>query len=398
MPGSSFSDISEKDNQRGIAVYNDGGGGREISAKVGENEVVVINRTQKFSSLEKKVVEEFLKLTEIFDDIDSKYYSVSVLNNISHVITNSIIDNDSDFKIVNDIIRCLENWAAETYEGANISASVMYDPSKNDEGILKYSSFINADFAKVITNGFDTYVTVNNKYEVCSYSKSEDSDSDNYKVPYRYTSLSKHAIDGKILFILNRNGELLIIKDNELVFAKRRGSWKVFNHDTTIRQIAGGGKTFSEEIRRAVYATCLDVSFARTGGSIGLINKTKQEEALNELLKSEDNINSPGNDKTHFITQFKNSSFSDIDRLFRQEMSGIDGATLLDREGKVISFGAIISIIIEKKVDNETKSEVTGGGRTAASMQLSKYGIGTKISEDGKITVFKNEEEIFSIA
>ena len=79
-------------------------------------------------------------------------------------------------------------------------------------------------------------------------------------------------------------------------------------------------------------------------------------------------------------------------------MSGIDGATLLNREGGVISFGAIISIKIEKDLNGEPESTITGGGRTAASKQLSKYGIGIKISEDGKISVFKNQQLIFSIA
>lgn len=58
----------------------------------------------------------------------------------------------------------------------------------------------------------------------------------------------------------------------------------------------------------------------------------------------------------------------------------MDGATILDKNGDVISFGAII----------QNDSGSYGGGRGAAARKLSNYGLAIKISTDGYIEVYIN--------
>ena len=60
----------------------------------------------------------------------------------------------------------------------------------------------------------------------------------------------------------------------------------------------------------------------------------------------------------------------------------MDGATILDENGYVISFGAII----------QNDSGSSGGGRGAAARKLSYYGLAIKISTDGYIEVYVNGE------
>ena len=60
----------------------------------------------------------------------------------------------------------------------------------------------------------------------------------------------------------------------------------------------------------------------------------------------------------------------------------MDGATILDKEGNIISFGAII----------QNDSGSYGGGRGAAARKLSKYGLAIKISTDGYIEVYIDDE------
>lgn len=394
IPGTEVSNIEEREKQRGITAKHPGG--RKISVLLNEDpskKVVHLSRTQKFSKLEQKVIEEFINLVNIYSDIDEEYFEITVMSNLGYVISNSIIDKKADFVNVFSIIKCLEDWASETYEGANISASIIYYPKDDKKGVIDFKNFIKADCSKVLSNGFDTYVCVNKRGEVFDYKSSISPDSDNYKVPFRHTSLAKESKDGKILFILNRNGEILIIKNSDLLFAKRRGSWKVFNHDTTIQQMSVGGKNFSEELRKNVYATCLDISFSRSGGCIGLIHKSHQEQATNDLVKTEDRLESPGNEKTEFFSKYKEITFGEIKRIHRQEIAGIDGATIINRDAGIISFGAIITI-----ARNDDEEKISGGGRTAAAVQLSKHGIGVKVSEDGQITIFKEMKKRFTIA
>jgi hypothetical protein len=70
--------------------------------------------------------------------------------------------------------------------------------------------------------------------------------------------------------------------------------------------------------------------------------------------------------------------FTEIPRLIRMELAAIDGALLIDEHGKIISVGTILNI----------KSGSESGGRLAAACELSKLGIGIKVSQDGSIRGF----------
>ena len=75
--------------------------------------------------------------------------------------------------------------------------------------------------------------------------------------------------------------------------------------------------------------------------------------------------------------------FIDIDRKLRAELIGLDGATIIQKDGSIVAFGAIIQ--------NEKGS--TGGGRGAAAKLLSDYnGFAIKISTDGYIEVYVDKE------
>lgn len=81
-------------------------------------------------------------------------------------------------------------------------------------------------------------------------------------------------------------------------------------------------------------------------------------------------------------------SFFNLDRKLRCELIALDGACIIDsQDGTVYSFGAIIQ--------NDSGSAT--GGRSAAAKKLSQYGAAIKISTDGYIDIFINEELVYSI-
>jgi hypothetical protein len=76
-------------------------------------------------------------------------------------------------------------------------------------------------------------------------------------------------------------------------------------------------------------------------------------------------------------------TFQQLDRRLRQEVLAIDGATLLDHHGRILAAGAILQI----------EGGSTGGGRLSAAKALAKLGLGIKVSQDGGILGFQDEEE-----
>ena len=66
----------------------------------------------------------------------------------------------------------------------------------------------------------------------------------------------------------------------------------------------------------------------------------------------------------------------------RQELVAMDGATVIDFDGTIIAGGAILKI---EAGSNE-------GGRLAAAINLAKYGVAIKISQDGQMQAFCPEK------
>jgi DNA integrity scanning protein DisA with diadenylate cyclase activity len=71
----------------------------------------------------------------------------------------------------------------------------------------------------------------------------------------------------------------------------------------------------------------------------------------------------------------------DLDTQTLARLAELDGATVLDRSGKLLAYGAIIS-------SSDSEHE---GARTAAAKSLSNRALVVlKVSEDGDITVFSD--------
>jgi hypothetical protein len=141
--------------------------------------------------------------------------------------------------------------------------------------------------------------------------------------------------------------------------------------------------SFSRNVCVAVYQTCLDVSFAKTGGGIALIKRLELERLKQSKIVGDNDFVGANTVKGQFLKTIIGKPFYDLDRHLRQEIVAMDGATILDYQGNVIAAGAIV------KVDAGSD----GGGRLAAAKTLGKYGQAIKISSDGEIRGFKQKKD-----
>jgi hypothetical protein len=128
---------------------------------------------------------------------------------------------------------------------------------------------------------------------------------------------------------------------------------------------------------RAVYASCLDASFARTGACIAIANGADGRN-LRDYLNRGDLLLSAGTEKATLLNHLIGLPFQRISRPVRQEIAALDGAVVLDREGVVLAAGAIVRV----------PGGSEGGGRRAAAIALSRLGLAVKVSADGGITAF----------
>lgn len=279
------------------------------------------------------------------------------------------------------ILRQFVAWSARTYEGGAIASAIGIDPNAPGNG-NDLAEIFKEDFSAVISNGFDTLLVVT---QDCSISGSGQLPAHQLGlgyVPYRLSAIAEWADGGRIALVLNRLGEQLIFKNKKLIFAKRRGEWQFYAHEMYLREMQPPQNRL---LREAIYQSCLDISFARSGGCIIVIRSASLDD-VGEVVSEPDLIlgrNPSVKSKT--IRAMVNGKFQSLDRRLRQELLSLDGAMVLDYLGNIMAAGAIISV--------PAGSE--GGGRTAAAKKGSSLGLGIKISEDGGISVYRQENKIF---
>jgi DisA bacterial checkpoint controller nucleotide-binding len=81
-------------------------------------------------------------------------------------------------------------------------------------------------------------------------------------------------------------------------------------------------------------------------------------------------------------------SLTDLDPNVLAALASLDGAIVIDRQGRLLAAGAILRH--PPSPDGETNGLVEGA-RTTAALAASRFGPVLKVSEDGIITFFEGE-------
>ncbi len=313
---------------------------------------------------------------------DKTFFPYLVSKCAQEVVASVVQHKDTDDTLIQLVIELLKKWACETYEGQRISVAIGIDPNPDPSTIsnIHIEDVSGKDFIKVLSNGIDTILALSLSGHVvghfCLEGPATNSSSANTLTlaPYRYAGLAAWAKAGRVALALNKQGEVLVFHNRQLRFAFRRGAWTRFAHESFFERLHG----LDSELVRAIYSTCLDVSFARTGCCIAVAN-SEQRKNVAEFVNEKDFLKDGENNKARTIKHLVNEQFQNLSRPIRQELAGIDGAVVLDHTGIILAVGAIVKI----------GSGSEGGGRRAAATTLAQLGIAIKVSADGGITGFR---------
>jgi hypothetical protein len=278
----------------------------------------------------------------------------------------------------------MTSWATRLYEGKPITAAVGFTPSAAYGVTLE--EICQEDFSAVLSNGFDTLLEFGANGKLRAHISLKHSKKPAKFTPYRQGPIAGWTEYNKIALVLNRLGEIMVFRNQKLMFARRSGRWHFLTHMPVISQMGRQGKP---EVKTAVYETCLDASFARTGACIGIIKRDCLT-GWQKIIAGKDLLKPATSVKTKSLRKIvSNKRFQSLDRRLRQELVAVDGATVLDYEGKILSIGAILKI----------PGGSISGGRLAAAKRLSLFGLGIKVSQDGAISGFHDgkDKPTFSI-
>jgi len=375
-----------------------------------------IKRIQPFKRYEVALVKSILsELGQIREqNIDETYFKTLQNFVIERAICKSV--NESSYETLLEIVSQLNRWSSRTYEGKHATFGFLVCNIKAGDKVnpnLHISKIINENFSAVLGDGINTCYKISSDGYLLNYITLSKSKDQNISAPYEYIDMANVCYGSRVGVSLTAMGDILIFHEKNLVYAKHAGVWTRYSHEEIIDRISDNTNDLSDQTRKAIYLSSLDVSFAKTGGCVVHLDKSNESTFLHSIneadilmehyykLKQEQKeikIDENGEvvaeeflpyneflatERSVKIANIRSlvggRKFSDLSRKLRQELLSVDGATVIDNDGDIVAVGAIIMI------ENGNFS----GGRLAAAKTLSKYGVSLKISEDGQIQGFK---------
>ena len=368
-----------------LAALKNNGQAMHISPSKKAGYKIEITRHQPFNSDDTKLVEAIVaQIAGNFDKTLALYQERVIGYAIELGLCKFLCA--PEYIMLAGILDGFDNWSARTYEGRKPTFTIVVDFEDKQVVDKEHPSILEVlteDFFAPLSNSVESGILISTQGAILDYvSFLEGQLENNSYAPSRFISVANYAGKDKVCFSLTNNGEVLIFKNRKLFFSKRNGTWSYYNHDSTMRIMAGS----SAEVKRAMYETILDVSFARTGGCLAAVPLAHEKNLIKEggkspdsTIKQADLLAHPSSVKSQAISRLvQGRRFQYLSRTMRKELVGIDGATILNYQGEILAVGAIIKI----------SGGSTGGGRLAATETLAPHGTAIKISADGMVKAF----------
>ena len=352
---------------------------------------ISIHKTQGIKDIENSIMEHFIEgMKGLFDkglqDSIPLWEELKLSSILKFFLEKAGIPSSINIKNYIEIIRLLEKFSTETYEGKKICMAIGFDTKLTTDNIDTEIHKIGNKFLKVLTNGINTLFVCDGQARFVDIKHIENSTQENldsYQYPLAFSNIAHWtSTSNRFACVLTQQGEILLFKNKELIFIKRRGDWKFLSPSSLLHKVVLHNpsqkykidKDILNTVRSTVMATCLDVSFSRTGACIGIIADPKDNADF--ILPKDRLENQPILKKI-----VSGKKFQELDRAIRKELAALDGVIVIDRDGTIRAIGAILK--------NDECSERDGqGARSIAAQVLAAHGYGFKVSADGEITVW----------
>ncbi len=191
---------------------------------------------------------------------------------------------------------------------------------------------------------------------------------------------------GGIGFFLREDRSIWTFLDGQPLVIRRSEHWSAFPLwlAKAIGKAIGGGRAVD-----LIVSASLMVSIRSGGAIFGIVDDPSDLDEIVAMKDRYDLRNESDLDAMRPETRLHHLiDGNDLDAQTLARFGELDGATILDRDGRLLAYGAILS-------SSDSEHE---GARTAAAKSLSHHALAVlKVSEDGDITVFREGRPIVTL-
>jgi hypothetical protein len=201
-----------------------------------------------------------------------------------------------------------------------------------------------------------------------------------------------------VCVVLSPSRDIKVFAEGAEMFSFHSAAWHLLDLKAKFELWADAVMNPSLALR--LFQIALDLADAREGALFCVLRDP--EEAVPRLLAPADRLDLPARDemtegmppsRREILHLLEGRTATDLDPSVLSTLASLDGAIVVDREGRLLAAGAILR---HPQSDGLEQGAFIEGARTTAAMAASTFGPVLKVSEDGEIT-FYDRERIWDI-
>jgi hypothetical protein len=214
------------------------------------------------------------------------------------------------------------------------------------------------------------------------------------------TAYRPHALatvgNRNLSIVLSPSHEIKVFAQGGLTFSFRNARWHLIDLQAKYEMwtSAIGNPGLAERL----FQTALDLADAREGAlfvvlrdaAVGLSQLVAPADQLDAVRHTGGAVPTRG----QLMHMLRGRNVSDLDPAVLAGLARTDGATVMDRDGRLLAVGAIL---LHTEPPEPHSNLAVEGARTTAAMAAGRLGAVLKVSEDGLITFYDHQERIWDI-
>ncbi len=195
--------------------------------------------------------------------------------------------------------------------------------------------------------------------------------------------------------VLTPSHEIKVFAEGVEMFSFRNAGWHLLDihakYDMWERAVE------NHALANRLFQTALDLADGRHGALFVVLRDA--EASCAALVAPGDRLDAPARpgpvpDRVQLLQLLRGRNAASLDPAVLSSLSRTDGATVMDRNGRLLAVGAIL---LHTEPPEPHSSLAVEGARTTAAMTAARYAAVLKVSEDGLITFYDRQEKIWDI-
>jgi len=201
----------------------------------------------------------------------------------------------------------------------------------------------------------------------------------------RYRTHSQATLcGGNICLVLTPNGEIKIFGEGVQLFSFFDGRWHLTDAASKYRvwETAIGRR----DLAARLFSAGLNLAEHRRGGMFVVLEDPRHaRKVVNgaDLLETDHQERAGAKNQLHYL--LRRTSAIELSTAVLESIAQIDGSVVLDRDSRLLAFGAIL----RHRPPVDENEEIGEGGRTAAAIGASQFGDVLMVSEGGQLSFYQ---------